>query len=339
MIPLVNIRNLINNCTNVLHMRIHKTCPICNSSELKIKKSHIFQSPFNDSDFDEITNTNYKKNRLAILFGHMIESEGKSELKINITQCKSCSFIFFNPRFTTEEIINKYSRISELEKGKQQKKKTLDEQKKSRAKRIYKLVSSYSDSNSRSVLDYGGAQGFNLYQFLNAGNNCSLLDYVKYDLIGGIKYLGKDQHDLNENQKFDIILFCHTLEHVIDVKSTINELTDLLNKNGLLYIEVPLGCWREWDLLPEPITHVNFFSEESIYKLMQALDLRVVHLSTDVQWVAESNNHCINLIVQKSSEPGVSKYKRAQQQESNIFFYAERFFYNKERVFKKLFKL
>lgn len=118
---------------------------------------------------------------------------------------------------------------------------------------------------------------------------------MKYDCPKAIGYLGRDVSDLQTDEVFDVILLCHTLEHAIEPMRMISDLSSHLAEAGLLYVEVPLGCWKEWKSLNEPLTHVNFFSEESIFKCLSSTGLNIIHLSTAYQWVTHGKMWCINI--------------------------------------------
>jgi hypothetical protein len=78
-------------------------------------------------------------------------------------------------------------------------------------------------------------------------------------------------------------------------------LADRLTPNGLLYVEVPLGAWLEWDSLREPITHLNFFSEQSLCFAARAAGLTPVALESRWQQVVHPHAMpCINLVATKT---------------------------------------
>jgi hypothetical protein len=75
-----------------------------------------------------------------------------------------------------------------------------------------------------------------------------------------------------------VVLYCHTLEHVVDPAREIQKIKDILEPSGLLYIEVPFGCWNEYKHTRNLLTHVNFFSEASLYYLLDMCGLSVRYL-------------------------------------------------------------
>lgn len=274
-------------------MREIKNCPICNATELKKIKDYTFKFPGKDVS-NHLHESTYV--RLWILFEKIITDSNECSLYCML--CKKCGFIFLNPRLTENEVYIKYNMINELGSVKYRLKKTPGFNLNRRANRVFSLINMLYKENSKStpkILDYGGSSGYILNPFINKFQ-CFILDYQKWKLPEGINYLGNDLQDLKENDKFDIILVLHTLEHVVNPKEFLIDISKHLNKNGIIYIEVPLGCFYEWKHLKDPLTHVNFFSEESLFKCFKLCNLSPLHLKTSVQWVLHGNMLCVNII-------------------------------------------
>lgn len=113
-----------------------------------------------------------------------------------------------------------------------------------------------------------------------------VLDYVRLDEYpAGVRYAGRDFDDLQPGKRFGAILICHVLEHAVRPLELVSRAAEHLSDVGVVYIEVPLVAFREWRRLSEPLTHVRFFSEESVFNLARLAGLNVFSLSTDYQWV------------------------------------------------------
>lgn len=294
-------------------------CPMCNSESLEVIKTTRFFCPGNRVK-DNLIDINYV--RLWILFEKILNN--KSPVEFYSTVCKSCGFIFTNPRLTAEEISIKYAMINELGSVKKRFKEHPASNLDMRAKRIYSLIRSVHKAAGESlrVLDYGGASGYNLIPFVENGNFCYILDYEKWDLPSGIEYLGKDLTVLQNNDFFDVTLLLHTLEHVVEPKHFLQDVSAHLSESGLLYVEIPFGCFREYKNLAEPSTHLNFFSEESIYKGFDSIGLSVVYLSTEYQWVTHGKMWCINIVgSRRKGENVITKHKTTKYQMNNIGYY------------------
>jgi len=65
--------------------------------------------------------------------------------------------------------------------------------------------------------------------------------------------------------KYDLIILSHILEHLSDPVETLMLLTGKLNKNGLLFVEVP-NEYSLWKNEQEP--HIQFFSPDTLKKIL-----------------------------------------------------------------------
>ena len=272
-------------------------CAVCNSTRTKKIGTHLFKYPGDDikGNLDDI---NYE--RLWILFNKIIKQKG--QVSFESVLCDDCGFIFINPRFSDEEMKIKYDTINELAGVKYRLQHDKLTKQENRAKSIYNLIHPHvmdAKIESPTILDFGGASGYILEPFVNQ-YDCNIIDFEKWELPDGIKYIGQQLSDIEKDRKFDVILLLHTLEHIIEAKKMIEALSDRLSDNGFLYVEVPLGAFQEWKYVSDPLTHVNFFSEQSLTKLFNLCGLNVIYLSSAYQRVTRAKTWCINILGTKS---------------------------------------
>jgi len=96
----------------------------------------------------------------------------------------------------------------------------------------------------------------------------------------GINVIYGTLEEFSENNvdKFDVVHLKNVLEHVEDPIKVINDCRELLNANGILYLEVPndydisqrIGVWmlnehKSWLCIPD---HINYFTFSSLKKLV-----------------------------------------------------------------------
>lgn len=94
---------------------------------------------------------------------------------------------------------------------------------------------------NRSILDFGcGAGGFllKIQKFASSVKGIELEKVFREKINQSGIPVYRDLSEI-KNQKFDIITLFHVLEHLKDPKKTLINLSDLLNKNGDIIIEVP----------------------------------------------------------------------------------------------------
>ena len=314
-------------------------CSVCNSKRIKKIGDHIFKYPGDDikSNLDDI---NFE--RLWILFNKILNQKGQAIFESVL--CEECGFIFINPRFSDNDMKIKYETINELAGVKYRLEYDKLTKQESRAKSIYNLINPYIVDTkivSPKILDFGGASGYILEPFIGK-YNCNIIDFEKWDLPEGINYLGKQLSDIEKNQKFDIVLLLHTLEHIMEPKKTIEDIRDRLSDNGFLYVEVPLGAFQEWKYVSDPLTHVNFFSEQSLTKLFNLSGLNVVYLSSSYQRVTRAKTWCLNILGTKSKNIAsvpVKNILSTSVQMNKLNYYLPYVFHKRayKKILKKLF--
>jgi len=292
-------------------------CPMCHGSELRVLKEYRIDAPAKEEMDEVLENVPYLEQRLWILFERVLP--GTNFLCLETVHCETCGFLFSNPRFTTRELHVLNETMNEFIVVRKHVPKKRPLKTKERSRRIYRLISQFQSNrdSKREILDYGGAQGYNLYAFSQAGDACYMLDPARWHLPSNVQYLGVDISDLPDDQLFDVILACHVYEHVGNPGRLIEETLRHLSSHGVLYIEVPLGSFREWEWPNEPTTHINFFSEQPLFHFFQHSDFHILHLSTKYQWVTEGKLWCVNLIAGKQKGKTIPTCKKTIQQMKN----------------------
>lgn len=89
-------------------------------------------------------------------------------------------------------------------------------------------------------------------------------------------------HELPENQQYTSISLFHVLEHVHQLKETLNKLISILDKNGVLVLALPnyksldaQHYGEEWAGLDVP-RHLYHFSQKSVHQLAKSFGLNIV---------------------------------------------------------------
>ena len=109
----------------------------------------------------------------------------------------------------------------------------------------------------------------NLYGVEPSQENCDYaMDYYGIQVYQG--ELGDDIPELRQ-KKFDIIILCGVLEHLMDIHASIQQCRTMLKQGGRIIIVVPdvsLFCEHK-DLYQEfSIEHINYFDKKSLQYLM-----------------------------------------------------------------------
>ena len=300
-------------------MKTIGSCPICHSDrcqELQKKKiSYPGPDPLSHlQDIDYIRN--------YILFEKILHT--KESIQFTFYICNNCGFIFFSPRPEDSDMVLKYAMVNDWGDSKQREDylyygKTSDDK---RAHEIYKSVSKFGSVTNSNVIDIGGARGLNLKYFLG-NNNCFVVDYEKHELIKGARALCETAQEIPASVRAGVVLYCHILEHVVDPAREIRTIKEVLEPGGLLYIEVPFGCWREYQQTRNLLTHVNFFSEGSLYHLLDSCGLSIRYLKLRPALGRMLYNPVIVAIAQNSPPRNkkIEAYRATRRQMSGRHFW------------------
>lgn len=149
-------------------------CPSCGGAPPKIIKRYYFSRPANEEIENLTARELYLHIRLQVFFDRIWKKNEPAEIRVEF--CGHCGLIYTSPRLSDEEVHNKYEGIVELQ-GLKRLVTPLDEvSRKERAEHIYRVVKNKASRELKElrVLDYGGAEGFNLVPFTD-GNKCFLI--------------------------------------------------------------------------------------------------------------------------------------------------------------------
>lgn len=143
-------------------------------------------------------------------------------------------------------------------------------------------------SGRARILDIGCAGG-GLLQALRRRGFVSLMGLdpspacvtrMRAEGLAGIQGKVSDIPHLKELGTYDAIVLSHVLEHVVDVRETMNALYGLVAADGILYIEVPDAArYVHYPFVPFyyfDAEHINHFDTASLANLAAAGRFRVV---------------------------------------------------------------
>jgi hypothetical protein len=199
--------------------------------------------------------------------------------KLNIKLCKDCNFYFTDSNNTQEDYNNYYLNFNNyLEQN-----YCLDKDIK-----CEEFINKNIDKNEvKTIIDYGSGNGI-------------LADLLQKNFIVEKFDIGMK---LN-NKKYDLLILSHVLEHIYDLAGFINKISENINDNGLLYIEVPNADFYEEFINICPlqeinIEHINFFSKYSLNNLLIKNNFYCVNLQDDYFILKDSKYFVIRGIFKK----------------------------------------
>ena len=114
-------------------------------------------------------------------------------------------------------------------------------------------------------------------------------EYIEYGKeIYGLDLIQNSVFDLPSDEKYDLIIYSHVMEHILDPGQHLQKIRHLLSDGGLIYIEVPgvrnLTFNYQADFLKYlQNAHVYSLSSVTLKNLMEKYGFECVSLSEKVQ--------------------------------------------------------
>jgi hypothetical protein len=213
--------------------------------------------------------------------------EGRAYSLCNSLFCRDCGLIFLDIRFDD-------GALSRLYTGYRDEEYTLMREAYEPGYRIrnegFQHCISYLDDvenflrpllpKTLSVLDWGGDTGVNT-PFKYGGNSIHVFDISEVESIPGVSRVNLEEA---LEHSYDLVVCSNVLEHTPYPVVMLSEISKVMNRNSVLYLEVPyevhmrtyttgterLLAKRHWH------EHVNFFTDRALQSLVQSSGFEVI---------------------------------------------------------------
>lgn len=164
-----------------------------------------------------------------------------------LTRCKNCSFYFHNTNISQNDLDEYYINLSKYENAATVSIGSggLTALDKKRLFSTFQNIQRFINNKNAKILDVGCAaggllgifkeNGYGLIHGSDPSHYCS--EIVRASLNCPVYEGSFLSVDINE--KFDVIILTHVLEHILDVRAFIEKISSLLTKEGLIYLECP----------------------------------------------------------------------------------------------------
>jgi hypothetical protein len=273
-------------------MKIASACVCCNSVRLRGSPSILM--PFIAHRI-----FNWRPTLISEKWKLNTVKPGKAYSVCNSLLCMDCNFLFLDMRFDDQELSRLYFNYrdenytnlrNKYEPGYKLINKVINLPN-NYIKKTENFLSPFLTSRV-NILDFGGDDGKNT-PFQDTQNIIHIYDISKKPSVKNCKKVNKS----NMLKKYNLIILSNVIEHVSYPQLIINEIKKLLNKNSILYIELPLEklmkkTWGEGGAevkKKEQLIclknkkhwheHVNFFSKRSLVKLLNCCDLKIIKMN------------------------------------------------------------
>jgi 2-polyprenyl-3-methyl-5-hydroxy-6-metoxy-1,4-benzoquinol methylase len=205
--------------------------------------------------------------------------------------CRHCGLVFLNPRMTAQAYGRFYNGIYRplvsAFHGRLIDARTIqDEQREYAIERAGFIRPFIANAAPKTLLDIGGSTGVVAHHFAREfGLHGTLIDPAPLE-VEQAKRLGLEtvtglveEHDFGQ-RRFDVVIICQTVDHLLDVAGTLTRVRQLLSDNGLLFIDIVdfraayLRNWSVEDAIK--IDHPYYLTEATTYAYLRSAGFDVL---------------------------------------------------------------
>lgn len=261
--------------------------PIVKLNEIQLKTIKIVENKVKSNEYT------FESVKCVICddsdFG-LIAEKDRYGLYVSTVICKRCGLLQTNPRMNQESYIQFYdSEYRKLYGGTAVPTEDFFNFQKFRGKAILDLIEKNINIKFRSkfVVEIGTGAGGVLQTFKDNNNKVFGLDlgsqYIEYGKKKGLDLeVGPIEELKKIKTKPDLVIYSHVLEHILNPFDELKKLRKYLNKNSLVYIEVPgvknLNKSYNQDFLRYlQNAHTYHFSLKSLNNLAQKSGFKIIY--------------------------------------------------------------
>lgn len=282
---------------------MNRYCPICSCK----KNNHIFTQNFNNSVLSLID-------------------------RYDISICQDCGFVFADNIPSQSEYNNYYSILSKYEFN--DKKNVLPEDYIRYYSKIFSFLSPKLKNQNIRILDIGASTGGLLSVFKKNGyynltgvdpsEACSKAASELYN----IQVCQNNIFDFQSEVTFDLIILSAVLEHIVDLKRSIEKIKTILNDDGMLFLEVPdVEGFDKFITAPFQqfsVEHINYFTRNSLKNLLVLSGFEIVKMKQGDNKINNSIESDIFILAEKSGNSISHGIKKDESGEKKIYSYIEK---------------
>ncbi|TXJ14876.1 methyltransferase domain-containing protein [Brachyspira aalborgi] len=229
-------------------MKLKRTCPICDCE-----------------DGNKLYGIDFAKSKSEFIPEHY-----------DIVYCSNCGFIFSDTKWIQKDYDKYYSTTQKYLYMYSDKHGGVSEEEAKKYNKQIDRIEKYVNKDA-NILEIGCGKGGLLMNLKKRGfNNLCGLDVSSFEknilIESNIDYISSSFFDMHKiDKKFDCIISSEVIEHIYDLKSLVNNIYNILNDNGIIYIDVPNSSEYSSHFIKPfhyfDIEHINHFDINSISNL------------------------------------------------------------------------
>ena len=205
--------------------------------------------------------------------------------------CRRCGLVFLNPRMTAQAYGRFYNGIYRplvsAFHGRLIDAQTIQDEQRDYAVERAEFVRPFmAKRGGRTMLDIGGSTGVVAHHFAREfGLRGALIDPAPLE-VEQARRLGLEtitglveEHDFG-SRRFDVVIICQTVDHLVDVAGTLARVRQLLSDDGLLFIDIVdfrAAYLRHWSVeAAVKIDHPYYLTEPTMVAYLRSSGFQVL---------------------------------------------------------------
>ena len=205
--------------------------------------------------------------------------------------CRHCGLVFLNPRMTAEAYgrfyDGTYRPLVSAFHGRLIDARTIQDEQREYAVERAAFIRPFIVKPARStLLDIGGSTGVVAAHFAKEfGLKGTLIDPAPLE-VEQARRLGLEtvtglveEHDFGK-RRFDVVIICQTVDHLLDVAGTLARVRQLLSDNGLLFVDIVdfrAAYLRNWSVEDAvKIDHPYYLTERTMVAYLRSSGFEVL---------------------------------------------------------------
>ena len=268
----------------------------------------------------------------------LIASKGQFGWATYVSICKSCGLVFLNPRWTKDGY--NYFYASEYDQYYRFDEDKATEKEQRKAKVVWERLEQYTPAHFGSALDIGCGLGWCLHTIQQASPETTIAGIEPSDTcsehfvnqIGG-ELVARDVDSdwyLANQERFDLIIFRHVLEHLLDPVAVLEKVAQTMSPQGVLYIAVPDMMHPDGSLSDfwYCCVHTYYYSKPTLARIAARAGLQPVTIQEESSelWAifrkGQAANETAPVSVYKQQMSALSQYKRKRLVRSGLLFFS-----------------
>ncbi len=258
----------------------------------------------------------------------------------DVVCCRTCGFIYADKIPGQEEFNQYYENMSKYEFNYRH--GLLPEDYAHHFQKIVDFLIPHLINKSRRILDIGCSTGGLLSVLKSAGyTNVFGID-PSSSCVAAAKELyqvSASVHNISNyvpEKKFDVVVLCAVLEHLVDFEGSLQKIRALLNDDGLFVVEVPdierFGQFVAAPFQQFSVEHINYFSRNSLERMLNKYGFRVCEMKQNQSKLNMVVEPDIYAVMQKTNHKCLSNIQYDEDGKKAVLNYIEKSFSADSRI-------